>query len=166
MSELLAKIMAGAQNHKIIKWPGQENLVKIRVATENDQSIATLEADKKFKDRSIGIANAQAYLDYKMSWLLYLVVSNPDDDKPLGQFIAFEKMLTPGVKEALDNEQDELQIECSPSPDKMTETELQAWFEEAKKNTEQAIFHIGNMSTAKQAITYTVSRLLESQQDS
>jgi len=166
MSDLLKMLKDGAANYKTLKWPGQNHDIKMRVATEKDMSLATLQADTKFKDRTIGMANAQAYLDYKLSWVLYQIITDPHTSTTLGQFEDFEGLLTADVKDFLDTHHEALQSECSPNPETLSKKELSEMHEELKKNKEETILGICNIFIARQLITYSVAQLLSLQPDS
>lgn len=156
--DLLQKLKAGTDNHVIVKWPGTDDEVKIRVATEREYSLASLETDRTFKGRPIGLENAQAYSNYLESRILYTVASDPENGTPIGTFKEFEALLTTDVKTAIDTIHDDLRDNCCPDPEKLTDKELKASIESQKKKLD--LSNIYSMYIAKQHITSLVKEVL------
>jgi hypothetical protein len=164
--DLLQKLKSGTENHVIVKWPGTDDDVKIRVATEREYSNASLETDRTFKGRPIGIENAQAYSNSLASRILHTVISDPEKSTPIGTFKEFEGLLTTDAKACLDTIQEDLQETYSPDPVKLTPEELKTKIEDIKKKHGIALQDIGSMYIGWQLITSLANLLWPSQQDS
>ena len=103
MSDLLEKLKLGSQNSKLVDWPGTKEKVRMRIANEYDMSLATVEADRFFKERTIGTPNLQAYLSYKTAYRLYLMLTDPVTDKPITPtFNEFYPVLTENIQDDLE----------------------------------------------------------------
>lgn len=167
MSDLLEKLKLGSNNTKLIDWPGTNEKVRMRIANEYDTSLATVEADRYFKERTIGTPNLQAYLNYKTAYRLYLMLTDPATGKPITPtFNEFYPLLTEDIQDDLETERIVFQDECSPDPELLTENQIEAQLKELKKNFDPVIQAIGNINIERQLLKCLVSRLPDSQQDS
>ena len=168
MSDLLEKLKLGSQNSKLVDWPGTNEKVRMRIANEYDMSLATVEADRFFKERIIGTPNLQAYLDYKKAYRLYLMLSDPATDKPITPtFNEFYPLLTQDIQDDLEIQSNAFQDECSPDPDLLTPDQLKSQYQEVKKKGYmQVISLIGNINIERQLGNFMASLLLDLQGDS
>ena len=164
---LLEKLKLGSKNTKLIDWPGTNEKVRMRIANEYDMSVATVEADRFFKERTIGTPNLQAYLDYKIAYRLYLMLEDPaTNNKPIAPtFNEFYPLLTEDIKDDLESERIVFQEECSPDPELLTDSQIDAQLKELKKNFDLVIRDICNINIERQLLKCLVSRLPTSQQD-
>lgn len=167
MSDLLEKLKLGSQNSKLVDWPGTKEKVRMRIANEYDMSLATVEADRFFKERTIGTPNLQAYLDYKKAYRLYLMLSDPSTDQPIAPtFNQFHPLLTQDIQDDLETQSNVFQDECSPDPDLLTPDQLKAQYQEVKKNGYMAVISlIGNINIERQLGAFMASLLLDLQGD-
>ena len=168
MSDLLEKLKLGSQNSKLVDWPGTKEKVRMRIANEYDMSLATVEADRFFKERTIGTPNLQAYLSYKTAYRLYLMLTDPVTNKPITPtFNEFYPLLTEDIQDDLETQRVVFQDECSPDPDLLTPEQLKAQYQEIKKKGyAEVISLIGNINIERQLGAFMASLLLDLQGDS
>ncbi len=167
--DLLTKLSGGTKNFKTIPWPTDKDYnIRIRVASDKDYSEATREADKFFENRQ-GPAwayNANAYDNYKITQILYRVVTTDEEEpKQLGSFPQFESFLTPEIKDVIEEKWNDLQDECSPDIEDMSEQRMTNIINEVKKNPKILLQLMRSGYAKNQLILFLVSQLSNSPAD-
>jgi hypothetical protein len=141
MGYLLERLKAGRANFTTCKLSGDgfdapENTITIRLLTSQDVLEATLAADRVFSEAEVPVSlqNIKDYEAEKDTQRLYRACAD-GDGKPLAANISeFRRLLTVAAKEKLIDRYNELEAECNPSLDTMTDAELDTLVEAVKKN--------------------------------
>jgi hypothetical protein len=172
---IIEKLKMGKSNVKVVDWPGLDGeTIGITVLTEAETQEAQFAAERLFKDESIEV-NAMtvgAYTSEANTQILFRALVNPqkktkdgDYERIFSSVDQFRGLVRREAKEVLIDAYNAFEEECSPSPKKMSDEDLQALLDDAKKNSGMP----GNdlsFSTLRQLITFTVNLLLSLQRDS
>lgn len=158
---LLEKLKAGTSNQKVIKWPGTECNVSIRVLNEQDQIEATMATDAIYTAANVKVSfeNSDAYDAEKNNQLLFRALMDPLTKKPITSTMEqFRQLLSTGVRAVLIDEVFSWQEECSPSPD-LAPDKYDTLLEAVKKNAEAVFMMPLNISLAKRLIRSLVAEV-------
>lgn len=164
--ELLEKLFQGEKNKKQTTWPGTDNEIYIRVATEKDLSDVITECDATYKERAGMWAYNAAYYDAeKANRILHKVVTfDPDGKDRIGTYDQFITKLTPEIRDVLEDLQTSFQDECSPDPDAMSEEDFEKLIEEVKKKPNEAVNVLCSIFVLRRLSIYLVNQVLSLQQ--
>lgn len=164
---LLEKIKAGTGNKKTIKFPGTDQDVALKVLSTSEIQEADFATERLFKKESIdtSMSTVDAYEDEKTTQLLFRALRDPEDEsKNLAKDIdEFRKQITRDEKDILVEAYVAFEKECSPSPDNMTEEEMETLMDELKKRPEEIAGGVLNISIARRLIISLVNQLQTSQ---
>lgn len=163
----LAGILEGKDRiTKIIKYPGTDHDISMRILTIGEDSAAQYAAEKYFKD--LGIKNDHiglhaTYLEERTWQRLYRVFRNVDNGNPLATTAEiFKDFLTAGVATILINTYEVFEMDMSPNPVNLTDDELTAIMELLKKNPKAMSGGNYSTNTQKQVITSLANQLATS----
>ena len=154
---IVQRLKAGTANRKLWHWPGTDVDVELRVLSDQDQLEAGLAADRLYRDANVDVAmpNINDYEGEKTTQLLFRAVLDPATHKQLfADITEFRKVLTRPVRDALGRALDELQQECSPPVDCMSQDEFDRLVARVKKTPEQTLSKLSNISTLRRLCTY------------
>ena len=164
--ELLTRLFKGAKNTKQTVWPGTEEKIYIRVATEKDFDDATSECDTKYKDRSgMWAYNAATYDAEKANRILHKVITSDGEKARIGSFDQFQVLLTPEVRDSLEDQWNSFQDECSPDPDAMSDDVFESLITEVKKKPEEAVQGIFSLFVLRKVSAYLAKQVVKLQAD-
>lgn len=166
MENILEKLKAGVRNTKIVKWPGTDIDVQMRIPNENDHHQASLTADRTYKsaDIKVGVENIDNYEAEKTNQTLYRILSLPETNEPLAPTITeFRQLLTKDIRDILVEELNAFEQECSPNPNTMSDEEFDALYLNIKKNAPQTISNVTNIFCARKLITTLAAELMSLQ---
>jgi len=154
--DLLDKIKAGSGFKKRFKWPGTDIDISIRVLNEGDYLKSTQETDEIF-NKSVGLANVEEYQAEKSTQLLFRSCVDPDTGKQIfGNITEFREVLTPEIKQELDKYLDEVHSEIAPKSKELDEKEVDAFYQDIKKNCQETLSSISSIPMLKRLITILV----------
>jgi hypothetical protein len=164
---LLERLKKGTDNKKTIVFPGTSEEVVVSVLSEGARQEAHFAAEQHFKRKGIEVtmSTADAYETERTIQILYRALSD-QEEKPLARTVdEFRNLLTVDEKDRLVDEYLVFENECSPNPEKRSESELENLYQEIKKKPE-TIGSFSSIGTARQLISYLVNRLASSPADS
>jgi hypothetical protein len=166
---LIARLKAGADNTKAVKFPGKEDVVVLRVLTNAEVQAAEFATEHLFKEAGIkyDTQTVEAYEKEKTLQLLWRALRDPEDTaKPAARDVdELRKLLTQAEKDALVSEYLALQEECSPNLEDMPEEKFLELVEEVKK-TPMEVSSISSISLLRRLVTSLASQPVTSQTDS
>ena len=166
-------LKAGKKNVKVVKWPGTEEDVGIIVLTEAETQEAQFAAERLFKDENIEVSAVTlgAYQSEANTQILWRALVSPEKKTKDGTHERYFKsvdelrgLIRREAKEALVEEYNAFEEECSPSPRTMSVEDLEALLEDVKKNAMNGM--PSSISTLKQLIIYSANLLSTLQKDS
>jgi hypothetical protein len=163
--DLLQKLKAGTANRKQIKWPDTDDMIEIRVASEQDHLDAVIAADNIFRDHKIGFENVQAYQAEIETQLLYRCILE-NGERLFKNITEFRSILTPEVKNLLAETLNNLHEDCSPSPFKMSDAEFDKFYDSVKKKPEETLGKVSSTLMLRRLILFIIKQLPSSQTDS
>ena len=170
MSDLLNKLKAGTDNVKIIKWPGTETDVALRILSQRDHQDAAFATERLYKQEKIDISmvTAEEYESEKATQMLYRALRDPQKlEEPVTATITeFRGLLRIEEKRALVAEYLGFEGECSPSPENLSAEEFDKVFTALKKNATETLGNITSTSTLRRLVRTMVDQLQNSQSDS
>lgn len=159
---LLTKLKKGSLNTKLIKWPGTEEDIRIRILNEQDFMEASQATDAIFDatGRRVAAQNVEDYESEKLTQQLFRAIEDPVTAKPLTASITeFRKLLSSEVKAILVDEFRQFQDECNPDPLKMTEEEFDILYNNVKKNSEKTVGNISSIFIARKLLLIMAQEL-------
>jgi hypothetical protein len=160
MISLLEKLKAGTRNIHVIKFPGTDQDVALRVLTNAETQAALFEAETYFKKRGIEINSAtiEAFTDEHTTRQLAFALRDPDNpDIPFSQNAdELRSLLVTAEKDILVEEYSAFEEEASPSPDNLSEEEMDRILEEVKKKPETG--NALSISLLRKLFIYSVNR--------
>lgn len=169
MSSLIEKLKLGTDNTKLIKWPGSDTQVALRIISEQARMEASFATERLFKSEKIenNLMTADQYDTEKVIQILFRALRCPDDlDKPVFPSITeFRKALTREDMRLLIAEYTGFENECSPSPENLSDEDFDKIFREVKKNAATTTSNIGSMSTLRRLIITLVDQPVSSLKD-
>jgi hypothetical protein len=148
-SNLLSRIKLGTANTKMVKWPGSEELVSLRILSLQERQEAGFATERHFKTSGIDLnmATAPDYDEEKAVQMLWRALRDPNGNVPLCKSIGeFRCALTREDKTTLIDEYLTFERDCAPSPDNLTEDEFDQFVSELKKTPDEILS--GNYSTS------------------
>lgn len=167
----IKKLKAGKKNKRLVKYPGSDEKVVVRVLTCAEIQNVNLAVETHFRSLDI---------NYSMDWLLAQDDTNRDeetiqtiwkaftdkDGKPLADDIdELRANLTDTEKNYLITEYNIFQMECSPDLGEMPVEEFNDFVEDVKKNTDSALLNITSTSLLKRLVRSLVVQDQNSQTD-
>lgn len=151
---LLEKLKSGKRNIRIIKFPGTDQDVALRVLSNAEVQDALFATEDHFKQRKIEVSatTVEAYEDENTIQILARALRDPKDLKqPLAADVdQLREIITLEEKNDLVREYDAFEIEVSPSTETIEDDELDRIFDEVKKKPE----------TGSELNTYTLRKLI------
>jgi len=129
-------------------------------------SDVTSECDAKYKERAGMWAYNAAYYDAeKANRILHKVVTSDSDGRErIGTYDQFQTLLTPEVRDILEDIQTSFQDECSPDPDAMSDEDFEKLIEEVKKKPNEAVNVLCSIFVLRRLSIYLVNQVLNLQQ--
>lgn len=138
---LLEKLKAGTRNIRVLKFPGTDEDVAVRVLSAQEIQDSVFAAETLFKKAEVDVSAStlDAYEDERTTQILWRALRDPENQKePFAATVAeLRKGLTRAEKSILADLYNEFEKECSPDFMAMTDTEFEELFETVKKNPEQ-----------------------------
>ena len=141
MSDLIEKLKAGKRNIRTLAYPGiEDEEIGITVLSESETRDAIFATERIFKDAGIEVSamTVSAYTAENNTQILFRAIVNPKRQKKDGtcerlfkDVDEFRALLRREEKEALIDEYNAFEKECSPADP--SEEELEALFAEVKK---------------------------------
>ena len=174
MDSFLKTLKAGTENHKLIEWPGLSgNNVAIRVLSVNELQQAVIDTERFFQNAKItvsmhgSLAMVDEFEAERITQILYRAIRDPEHlDQPIAANITeFRSNISNQERDALGKEYMAFEKECSPAPENSTNEELEAMYQDIKKNYQQAIGNVSSISTAKKLMLCLVKQLESLQKD-
>jgi len=175
MGAIVEKLKLGKRNVKIVAFPGTDEQIGIVPLAENDIQEALFTTEKVFKEAGIEV-NAMTMGAYTSEFnlqILYRALVDPEKKKPDGTFERYFRtadelrgVIKAEAKSILVDEYNAWEAECSPSPRRMTEEELEALVEEVKRDPRVTPGLVTSLSTAHGLIAFMASQLVTSRKAS
>ena len=161
MSDLLSIFKAGTENHKLIKWPGTEHPVAIKILTQKDLQDAAFSTERMFKSEKIevGLLTAEEYEVEKSIQILFRCLRDPKNlEEPVAPSIAeFRKALTREERRLLTDEYLGFESECSPQPGNLSKDDFDRLVVDLKKNPSAILSNITDIGTLKRLVLFMAS---------
>ena len=170
MSSLLHRLKAGKRNAKTVKFPGTDHDVMVRVLTSGEVQLAEFAAEKVFEQREVRLheGTIEAYEKEKTLQMLHLALRDPKD--PEKTFAASADELRGLIEDAersvLVAQYQELQDECSPLLEELSEERFQEVLDEVKKSQGGAASSISNTALLQRLVMSLASPPATSPTDS
>jgi hypothetical protein len=174
-NDLLKTIKAGTDNVKLLDWPGTDKKIALRILSINELQSASFATERFFSGEKISTNMAQGsvamvdeYESERVTQVLYKALRDPEHlDQPVAANITeFRSLLTSAERELLGKEYMAFERETSPSPENLTNEELEQVYQDIKKNAQQTIMNVSSISTARKLLTCLVKQLTNLQKDS
>lgn len=158
MSDLLSIFKAGTDNHKLVKWPGTEHPVAIKILSQKDLQDAAFSTERMFKSEKIdvGILTAEEYEVEKSIQILFRCLRDPKNlEEPVAPNIAeFRKALTREERRLLTDEYLGFESECSPAIDGLSKEDFDKLLQDLKKNPQQILSSITDIGMLKKLLLF------------
>jgi hypothetical protein len=165
VSDLLSIFKAGTDNHKIVKWPGTEHPVAIRILSQKDLQDAAFTTERMFKSEKIevGLLTAEEYEVEKSIQILFRCLRDPKNlEEPVAPNIAeFRKALTREERRLLTDEYLAFESECSPQPDGLSKDDFDRTIEQLKKTPDAILSNITSIAMLKKLLLFMASQPVE-----
>lgn len=158
---LLAILRNGQNNTRETVWPGTEEKILLRPATEGDFLDASVGADSLFNGKSVTIAmqNISTYTAEISTRLLFKCIIDPDTKQLAFNSLAdFRNILTPDIKTILEDELDEFCDTVSPKPENLSADEFDNLLENLKKKPVEIIGSVSSIFIARRLILTLVNQ--------
>ncbi len=138
----LRDLLAGTENVQLIKWPGTDITIAMRILSDHEIQQATFATERIFAEQKIKydtIFTSDAYQQEKVTQMLYLSLSYPEDfSKRLEPTITeFRKDLTLDIKSMLSDMYVQFEKDRSPQPETMSQDDFDKLYVEVKKKPEE-----------------------------
>jgi len=136
---LIEKLKLGTRNKKLIKWPGDDTEVLMRILSEHERMEAMFSAERLFKTEKIEptLTTADQFDTEKCVQILYRAIRDPATEEPIATSITeFRKSITREDMRMLISEYTVFEQDCSPSPSNLSEEEFDKILRDIKKNPE------------------------------
>jgi hypothetical protein len=160
---LLESLKAGKDNLKIVKFPGTDHKVAIRVLSNKEIQEAEFATAQLFKKEGIeyGPAVVEVYEKEKTLRLLHSALRDPED--PSTPFAAnveeLRALTTAAEKEALVDEYMNHQEECAPDLDEMSGEEFSELLDKVKKRPEETALNISSIDLLRRLVVSMASHV-------
>lgn len=158
---LIEKLKAGARNTKVIKFPGTEEKIILKVLSNFEVQEAVFASERRFKTEDILVTKTclDAYEDERTTQLLFRALRDPSDGKKSFASTADElrKLLTKEEKDVLVAEYEAFEKECAPQLADMTDKEFDELWEALKKNP-KTVSNFLSSGVQKRLLLYLASR--------
>jgi hypothetical protein len=161
-SNLLSRIKLGTSNAKLVKWPGSEELVSLRILSLQERQEAGFATERHFKTSGIDLnmATATDYDEEKAIQMLWRALKDPKENAPLCKDIGgFRCALTREEKTTLIDEYLTFERDCAPSPENLTAEEFDLFVSEVKKTPEEMLSASYSTSMLKKLCKSLASQL-------
>lgn len=162
MSSLLARLKKGNRNTKRVDYPGTESPVLLRVLSEQEQQDAMIAAELYLKDKKIEISmgSVDVYAAEQSVQILYRALRDPENpERPFAESPdEMRKLNSSGELNVLNDQYREYELECSPDPMEMTQSDFDSLVADVKKNCEGSLSRVSNIVIAKKLIVSLVSQ--------
>jgi hypothetical protein len=160
-SNFLSKLKLGTDNIKIIKWPGTNTEVALKILSEQDRMEISIATEHLLKQEKVenNFNNSDIYTAENFCQMLYRVLRSPDNlDTPICSSIStFRKSLTREDTKVLVAEYLAFESECSPAPENLSSSDFDALLLRVKKNATETISSITSISLLKKLLAFTVN---------
>jgi len=157
---LLEKLKSGKRNVRLIKFPGTDHDVALRVLSNAEVQEALFATEGRFKQKKIEVSatTVEAYEDENTIQILTRALRDPKDpEQPFAANVdQLREMITLEEKNDLVREYDAFENEVSPSAKTIDDDELDRIFDEVKKKPETGSSL--NIYTLRKLIIYLASR--------
>lgn len=156
----LSRLKAGKNNFKVIKYPGTDEKAGMALLSLDESQDAVIAADLYLAEAGIKFDTftAEIYSDEVNTQLLFRILREHDDHKrPYASSVdEIRKHVTKAEKDALIEEYNQFERDCSPRLADITEEELDSLLSEVKKSPETLNFL--DTPTLKRLITFSAGR--------
>lgn len=157
---LLEKLKAGKRNIRIVKFPGTDQDVAVRIMSNAERQEALFATEDRFKQKKIEVSTTtvEAYDDENTTQILARALRDPDDpEKPFAKNAdQMRDLLNLKEKNALVAEYNAFEDEASPVAETISDEDLDRIFDEVKKKPETGSDL--SISTLRKLIIYLASR--------
>ncbi len=158
----LDELKQNSEACKVVKFPGTDIDVKLRLLSNGEMQAAVFATEKLFKvnDLVCNMGTVDAYEDDKTTQILYRALSTCDTEaKPLAATVdAFRNSISKDVKDMLAEEYSALESDHKPRIDELSEDEVNSLIEEVKKNPD-SIMNVLSLPLLRKLTTTLASRL-------
>jgi hypothetical protein len=161
-SSLLSRIKLGTANTRLVKWPGTDQLVTLRILSLQERQEAAFATERHFKTSGVDVnlATASTYEEEQATQTLYRALRDPAVNAPVAKTISeFRAAVTREEKGALIDEYLAFERDCAPSPENLTADEFDKFLTEVKKNAAEMLSASYSTSMLKKLCTSLVSQL-------
>lgn len=134
----LSKLKAGTNNRKMIRFPGTDQEIQLRIISDAQYQQARIETERHFQKLKVepSMTLADAFEAEETTQVLYRALQTKDE-KPLANTVdEFREIIKCPEKDFLANEYLEFERECSPNPEKLFENEFDSLISDIKKKPE------------------------------
>jgi len=162
MSSLLEKLKLGTLNTKLMKWPGTDQAILLRVLSMQERQDATFATERLFKSQKIDVnmVSANEYDSEYITQILFRAIRNPEkpDEQVCENITEFRKALTLKERQVLSEEYIAFEEECSPAIENQTQDQWDALVSSLKKNPTETLGKLTSIATLKKLLLITVSQ--------
>lgn len=161
MSSLLQKLKAGTGNHKIVKFPGTEENIRVRLLSSAETQTANIECEQWLKKEGLEVTPSTIhYMEQERNIRqLFRSLRTEDGESGLASSLEeFRSLMTLTDLEFFAGVYNELEKSTFVSPYEMSEKEFNDLVEEVKKNPVKTIGSISDLSTLKRLCLILANR--------
>jgi hypothetical protein len=158
---LLAKLKAGTTNHKIVKFPGTEENVRVRLLSTDETQLANIECEQWLKKENLDVTPTTIhYLEQERNVRqLFRALRNEEGDAGLADSLnEFRSLMTLTDLDFFAQIYQSIEAESSVNPFEMDEQKFESLVADVKKNAKMTIGNITDISTLKKLCLTLASR--------
>jgi hypothetical protein len=159
---LMQTMKLGTGQFKVIKWPGTETSVAMRILSMHDKTEAAAATEQYYKSIKIeSRLTTESFFDTERAiQSLYKALRDPQDmSKPICDSVTtFRKSISTADLNTLYLEYCTWEKDCSPSPENLTEEEFDLLVEDIKKNPEKILLSTYSSSMLRRLIATLASQ--------
>ena len=158
----LDTIRAGIRNTTTLRWPGTENLVRVRILAKSEIQAATFAARRLFDDAKIAVdlSTVETFKDEETIQILFRALSDNETGKPLAANIdVFRSQITTDELSELVRLYQLFEQDVSPNMDHMSDEEFSSFLADLKKKPDETVGSISSTPFARRLLRSLVSQL-------
>jgi len=159
---IIDRIKAGCRNNVVVRWPGTDSEITLRVLSKAELHEATFAAHHRFVYSKVSVEahTIETFKDEETVQILYRALSGVGDEtgKPLAASVdKFRANVSSEEISELAQRYEQLQDECSPSMEAMSDEQFDAFLNDLKKKPEPIISSVSSIDFARRLLRSLVA---------
>lgn len=160
---ILDRIKAGTRHRTVVRWPGTDSEVTLRILSKDELHEATFCAHRRFLSEKVPVElhTIETFKDEETVQILFRALSGVGEEaaKPLAPGVdAFRASVTAEELSALAGLYEDFQREVSPCLDCISEEAFQTFLSELKKKPDAIISSVSDIAFAKRLLRSLVAQ--------